>query len=479
MSIKISEAFKENFLHIVAVVTAVGALLFFCEVIGVTLLMPVLLLFVGFHLHFSGKGGYKNLLQLGLLLVFIIFIANMIIDYSTIPHFYIPVAGMAMLTMLLFNSLHFAFLMAFLSSVFVTLMIGGDFNVMIIFLLGGLTGAYSVQGARTRGHLLGSGLLISAVQIICLLLMDPNPETILRQDFMTASIYPFMANGFICAFFVIATSKVFEYLFGVLTNFSLLELSDFNQPHLKRMILEAPGTYQHSLVVGNLAEAAADAIGAHALLARVGSYYHDIGKMSKPEYFTENQLMGGNIHDRIEPSMSKLVILNHVKDGIELARKSKLNPVIMDFIPQHHGTSLVYYFYQRALEDSGGTEQVDEENYRYPGPKPQMKETAITLLADSAEGAVRSLDEPTPNRIEEMVHKVINNKFIDGQLDDCNLTLKEIDRITQTFTRILSAMYHGRVKYPEKKNGNNHRKSAENNASQPAPDPEDNKDHSA
>jgi cyclic-di-AMP phosphodiesterase PgpH len=199
-----------------------------------------------------------------------------------------------------------------------------------------------------------------------------------------------------------------------------------------------------------LAEAAADAIGANSLLVRVGAYYHDIGKMLKPEYFTENQIVPGNKHDQLEPSMSRLVILNHVKEGVELAQKYKLNQKIIDFIPQHHGTSLIHYFYQKAISESE-SENVEEENYRYPGPKPQTKETAIVLLADSVEGATRSLDEHTPQKIEDVVRKIINNKFIDGQLDECNLTLREIDTIASTFMRVLSAMYHSRIKYPEQK----------------------------
>jgi putative nucleotidyltransferase with HDIG domain len=267
----------------------------------------------------------------------------------------------------------------------------------------------------------------------------------------------------------------------VLTNFRLLELSDFNHPLLKRMVLEAPGTYHHSLIVSNLSEAAADAIGANTLLTRVGAYYHDIGKLDKPEYFTENQLAGGNVHDDIEPSMSRLVILNHVKEGVELGKKFKLNQAILDFIPQHHGTALMYYFYQKALEEAEEPDSIKEENYRYPGPKPQTRETAIVMLADSVEGATRALDEHTPTRIADTVRKVINNKFIDGQLDECNLTLKEIELIAATFTRVLSAMYHGRIKYPEHNSKNGHdrnQKPAENTAPLLNPDRPAQKDRS-
>jgi hypothetical protein len=238
---------------------------------------------------------------------------------------------------------------------------------------------------------------------------------------------------------------------------------------MKRMVVEAPGSYHHSLIVSNLAEAAADAIDAQSLLVRVGAYYHDIGKMVKPEYFTENQMVTGNKHDELEPSMSRLVIFNHVKEGIDLAHKSHLNQRIIDFIPEHHGTSLMYYFYQKALSE-GTTEGLEEKDYRYPGPKPQSKETAIVMLADSVEGATRSLDEHTPRRIEDVVRKVINNKFIDGQLDECNLTLREIDTIASTFVRVLSAMYHGRVKYPEKSNAHNPKKSSKEDPNSPKPD---------
>jgi hypothetical protein len=274
----------------------------------------------------------------------------------------------------------------------------------------------------------------------------------------------------ICAFVVIATCKIFETIFGEITNFTLLELSDSSHPLLKRMVIEAPGSYHHSLIVSNLAEAAADAIDAHALLVRVGAYYHDIGKMVHPEYFNENQLVRGNKHDELEPSMSRLVIFNHVKEGIELAHKNNLNQRIIDFIPEHHGTSLMHYFYQKALAE-GQPDGLEEKDYRYPGPKPQSKETAIVLLADSVEGATRAMDDHTPQRIEDVVRKVINNKFIDGQLDECNLTLKEIDTIASTFVRVLGAMYHNRIKYPEDSNGNNSKKSSkeDNNPSDKDP----------
>jgi putative nucleotidyltransferase with HDIG domain len=268
------------------------------------------------------------------------------------------------------------------------------------------------------------------------------------QDFLKTNALPLFVNGIISSFLVIGLLALFEYLFNVLTNISLLELSDFNQPLLKKLILEAPGTYQHSLVAGSISEIAAESIGANALLARVGAYYHDIGKLEKPEYFSENQEINLSKHDKILPSISKLIIVNHVKDGIDLAKKYRLSPLIVEFISQHHGTSLTYYFYCRALEDMEKEGDVKEEGFRYPGPKPQTKEIAIVMLADSIEAATRTLEEPTPARIEEMVRKIINNKFIDGQLDECELTLKDLEKIASSFIRVLSAMYHSRIKYP-------------------------------
>ncbi len=464
MLTRVKEHTRENIANISLSFFVVIALGSFCWAAGYSLMIPFFLLFLGVQMHLSHKASLKLFLRLGLLLALCVFATHVVVRYSDIPFRYIPVAAVSILTMLLFNDLHLAFLMALAGSVLAGLILGSDFGLTATFFIGGLMGAYTVRGARTRGEIMGAGVFVSVAHIICLALLHPDYRAFLAKDFVVQYLYPSIANGLIAAFLVMGTLKVFEYLFGVVTNFSLLELSDFNQPLLKRMILEAPGTYHHSLVVSNLSEAAADSIGANALLTRVGAYYHDIGKLSKSEYFTENQMMGYNKHDDIEPNVSRLVIFNHVKEGMELARKYKLNPAIMDFIPQHHGTSLMHYFYQKALEEAKEDEKVDENDFRYPGPKPQSPETAIVLLADSVEGATRALDEPTPPKIEETVKKIVNNKFIDGQLDECHLTLKEINKVSLTFIRILGAMYHARVKYPEKKNGSGRTRSESKDA---------------
>lgn len=471
---KTNNSYKRVIQNILLVVLYLLVTTAFCKISNYPLIIPILLLFFGLYLSFSGKGNTRLFLNLGLLLTLIVFTAHAVSQYTALPVYYIPVACAAMLTMLLFNDLELSFLMGIVCSIVVTLVLDGDFSMMSIFLLGSVTGAYSVREARRRDQLYSAGLFVGIIHVIALFLWNPDVIVIKNPNFEVFYLWPLASNGLISAFFVLATCWIFEYLFGVLTNLSLLELADFDQPLLKRMILEAPGTYQHSLVVSNMSEAAAASIGANSLLTRVGAYYHDIGKMIKPEYFTENQLMGGNKHDNIEPSMSRLVILNHVKEGLDLAKKHNLNPRIMDFISQHHGTSLMYYFYQKSLEDASNGEKVDEDSFRYPGPKPQSRETAINLLADSVEAATRSIDEPNLNKIEATVRKVINNKFIDGQLDDCNLTLRDIEKISSTFVRILSAMYHTRVKYPERQNGNSDKKPSEKNTT---PKQEDNKDN--
>jgi len=258
-------------------------------------------------------------------------------------------------------------------------------------------------------------------------------------------------NGVAYSIIVLGILPVFELLFNRVTNISLLEMADFNHPLLHKLMLEAPGTYHHSLIVGNLAEAACSAIGANSLLARIGAYYHDVGKLTKPEYFSENQDLAINKHDTLSPTISKLVIMNHIKEGIEIARRYRLSTSIIDFIRAHHGKSLVYYFYRRALERVEDTQDLSEEGFRYPGPKPWTREIAVVLLADSVEAATRSMKNPSPESIREVVHKIINNKFIDGQLDDCDLTLRDLERIAEVFIHILSGIYHTRISYPEQK----------------------------
>jgi putative nucleotidyltransferase with HDIG domain len=243
-----------------------------------------------------------------------------------------------------------------------------------------------------------------------------------------------------------------ERLFGVHTDISLLELGDVQHPLLQELVRRAPGTYNHSINVASIAETATDAIGANGLLVRVGAYFHDIGKMLKPSYFVENQGLDGNRHESLQPAMSTLVIIAHVKDGADLARQHHLPQSILDFIEQHHGTTLVEYFYRREaqrLKDDPDAGDLDESTFRYPGPKPQTREAGVLMLADVVESASRALVDPTPARIESLVHDLAMKRLLDGQFDECGLTLSELKTIEDSLVKSLTAVYHGRVKYPE------------------------------
>jgi len=258
-----------------------------------------------------------------------------------------------------------------------------------------------------------------------------------------------------------------EIAFGFTTDIKLLELSNLDQPILRRLMIEAPGSYHHSVVVGTMVEAAASEIGANSLLAKVCGYYHDIGKIKKPLYFIENQTDGVNKHDKLAPSMSSLILIAHVKDGVEIAKKNKLGQVIIDTIRQSHGTSLISYFFEKAKLLKGGN-SVNIDNYRYPGPKPQTREAGLVMLADAVEAASRTLANPTPSRIQGLVQNLINKIFSDGQLDNCELTLKDLHNIAKNFNKILNGIHHHRIEYPEqplltngkKKNGSFDRQQA-------------------
>jgi len=268
------------------------------------------------------------------------------------------------------------------------------------------------------------------------------------QFLITNCLFAF-AGGILASLFLLAISPIMEAVFNYTTNIQLLELANMNHPLLREMLVRAPGTHHHSQLVGILAESGARAIGANSLLARVGSYYHDIGKMKKPQYFIENQ-KGENPHDHLAPSMSALIIDAHVKDGIEMAKEYKLPHVIANFIPEHQGTKLIGFFYHKALKEAGEEkDKVDERSYRYNGPRPQSREAGVVMLADTIESAVRSMPDKSPQKIRPQVEKLVNAHFVDGQLDECDLTLRDLHVIVDAFVKILIGIYHQRVEYPE------------------------------
>ncbi len=320
-----------------------------------------------------------------------------------------------------------------------------------LVLMATVVGAILVlKQVRSRGKLLSVGFVAAGVALLTALgvgTLEGESWGPLLQNGFTLALWSVIAGSLMTVLLPTA-----EKVFGVQTDLSLIELGDPAHPLLQELIRRAPGTYNHSITVASLAEAAADAIGARGLLVRVGAYFHDIGKMLKPGYFIENQSLGDNRHDSLVPAMSTLVIIAHVKDGADLARQNRLPEPIIDFIQQHHGTTLVEYFYRQASEQKKGQDpdgrDVDESSFRYPGPKPQTKEAGVLMMADAVESACRALKEPTPSRIENIVEQISMKRLLDGQFDECGLTLEELQKIGESLVKSLTAVYHGRVKYP-------------------------------
>ncbi len=417
--------------------------------LAVVLFLVILVLFFKIAHCRENAPGCK-VLYLVFLFVIIVTVSYFVAQQRYSVLFFTPFAAMSMAVALLFNDLIISFMVTVAAAVIIAALNGGSFYLGLLSLVSGLAASLLFHGARRRNTIIRGGVIIGVIQVIAWFMIQDFPLLFDPIAFSHPKSYLYLfVNGVGYAMILIGILPIFEFLFKVATNISLLELADFNHPLLHRLMLEAPGTYHHSLVVGNLSEAACSAIGANALLARIGAYYHDIGKLTKPEYFSENQELNTNKHDNLSPQMSKMLIMNHVKEGLEFAKRSKLNPQIMEFVKRHHGTSLVYYFYRRALENPEDMRAVHEDGFRYPGPKPNSKETAIVLLADSVEAATRSLRTPTPESIKDLVQKIINNKFIDGQLDDCDLTLKDLEKIAHVFMHVLSGIYHTRVTYPD------------------------------
>lgn len=355
-------------------------------------------------------------------------------------------AGPAVVSLLL--GVQVSVLFALGNALLAGLMLGGDFAVVIYALSSGLVGALATQRFRDRTAFSRVGAVVGGANLVVLLVLELYRGMPDLPEATALAAVCAVIGGPLSVGLVSFLMPSLESVFRVTTDIRLLELSNQNLPLLKRLSLEAPGTYQHSLAVGNLAEAGADAVGANALLLRVCAYYHDVGKLVKPEYFVENQ-RGSNPHDTLSPSMSALVIQSHVKEGLEMARAAKLPLPIRQAIATHHGTKLIRYFYSRAKERSDpGMGEVRESDYRYPGPKPHTKELGVLLLADAVEAAARTLETPTPGRIQSMINKIFADALEDGQLDDCDLTFSELDKIASAFLWVLTNMYHHRIDYP-------------------------------
>lgn len=380
-----------------------------------------------------------------------------------------PLAAVAMLIAILFDT-KLALFLTMIFAIFAGITADNQLQYGVTAFVSSVVGVYSVSRLSQRSDLAKASLYI----------MLANAATILGMGLLLNYSLPMFSvaipmgvfNGVLASVLTIGSLPFLETVFAITTSISLLELSNPNQPLMKRLLMEAPGTYHHSILVGNLAEAAADAVRADSLLARVGSYYHDIGKLKRPYFFIENQLTSENPHDKLAPTLSNLIILAHTKDGMELAKEHRLPQVIKDIIVQHHGTSLISFFYNKAVNQAktGRDDPVHEDDFRYEGPKPQTKEAAIVMLADTVEAAVRSVQKSTPGRVEGTVRKVIKEKLDDGQLEESDLTFRELNIIAQSFVRVLSGFFHSRIEYPEnvlkeierrKKDGNLNKQSAE------------------
>ena len=367
----------------------------------------------------------------------------------TLSPFIIPVSTLAIVVTVFFN-VRVGFWSVVVMSLLTGALRGSEFSITFVSLFTSSIAVLSVSRVRNRNWIIRSGLLIAAAFLISVTIIDfvgYSDFSDIARDWGFGVLNGFLAPGL--AYIVII---VFESVFDKTTDMTLLELSDFNHPLLRRLSLEAPGTYHHSYLIGMLAESATEALGGNALLARVGSYYHDIGKLEKPEYFVENQAKGRNPQEKLAPRMSSLILSNHVRRGLEMAREYGLPKEIEAFIVQHHGTSLMNFFYQKELEQKE-VQDVSESEFRYPGPRPQSVETAIVMLADSVEAASRTLKDPKPNRIKNLVEQIIDERFESGELDEAPLTLKDLSKISAAFQKILNGIFHGRVEYPNRNIG--------------------------
>ncbi|MBN2602254.1 MAG: HDIG domain-containing protein, partial [Candidatus Marinimicrobia bacterium] len=393
----------------------------------------------------------KMVILLGIIFIIEAGFTTVFVQKFSISEFAIPITIAAMTLTILFDSK-----IAFVGAATITLIVGAQLRGSLDFIIASIFvnsfAIYSVRKLRKRSQVFQAIIYILlgyAISIGVTEMLKYSSVTEMTDNLIYASL-----NAFLSPFFAYGLISLLEMIFGITTDLTLLELADFNHPLLKALSKEATGTFTHCVTVGNLAEAAADSIGANALLARVGAYYHDIGKITKPEYFIENQAYDSNKHDNLAPNLSALIIINHIKEGLRLAKEYKLPKAIMDFIPTHHGTTRVEYFYNKAKEKSGGESAINENDFRYPGPKPQSRETGILMICETIEAASRSLEKPTLGNIEKIIDSIIDNRLQQGQLDECPLTFSDLKKIkgdikTNTgILPILKGIHHLRVEYP-------------------------------
>jgi len=408
------------------------------------------ILFFVFFLFFFRRQVYlssANLLLFAILFGSQVILLNAIISINTLSIYLVPLTIASMLTTILFDE-EVGLMMTISLGLLIGVLSGYRLDIGFVTIIAGTISTFSVRRVRHRHEFYRPIIYLcityaGSVYILESLKLTASSDVIRHVGFAAL-------NGFVSPILTIGILPLFESGFGITTDVTLLELSDLNRPLLKRMAIEAPGTYQHSIMIGTLAEDAAEAIGANSLLARVGSYYHDIGKMLKPEYFVENQTGAVNKHEKLAPTMSAMILEAHIKEGVDLAKEHNLPKSIINFITGHHGTGTMSFFYEKARREQG--EEVDIRDFQYPGPNPRSREVAIVMLADSVEAASRTLDDPKPARIRNLVHRLFMDKLESGLLESSELTLRDINKIEDSFVRVLTAFHHRRIKYPEKIN---------------------------
>lgn len=433
-----------------------GILSFF----GSTILIFILLVFFYRDLQ-RYKPSYlkreKMLVLLGCLIIFNIIISRVFdylftvfskgleIEYSLIHHFGIPLATGSVIVVMIFD-FHTAITFSLILSLMIGIWIKNSLFPLYVFITC-LVGAFSLIRVKKRSDIINAGTYIALLTIVVSMSI-----LFITEEFSLSTAYFSVIFSFINGFFVSSICFLFlpliEKFFNITTPLSLIELLDIEHPLMKQLSVSAPGTYHHSMIVGTLAESAAEVVGVNPLLAKVASYYHDIGKIRMPDYFVENQTGSISKHDKLNPHLSSMIIISHVKDGVELANQYNLPETIKDVIQQHHGSTLVTYFYQKALKESEIPPA--EQDYRYPGPKPQTRLAGLIMLADAVEASARTLEDPTPSRISNLIDKIIKNIFLDGQLDECEITLKDLSKIKEKFEYILTGIFHKRIPYPER-----------------------------
>ena len=359
----------------------------------------------------------------------------------------VPIPAAAMITCI-FLGFDIAVFFTIVLSILSSLSFGNSFPVFVFFFLSSITAAYWIKERDERRHFIVAGFKLAVFNAFLAIALGFYIQTQLDPILLAKQVILAFCGGLFAAILTVGFTPLIEVLFNYTTAAKLLEFSNLDKPLIKKLMIEAPGTYNHSVIVATLAEAAAAAIAADSLKAKVMAYYHDVGKLDKTMYFIENQADGKNRHDKLSPSMSALILIQHVKKGVEMAKKYRLGNEIIEGIIQHHGTSLIKYFYNKSL--NSGNENVNEEDFRYPGPKPQTREAGIVMLADVVEAAVRALERPTPARIQGRVKELINDIFADGQLEECEMTLKDLHQIAKSFNNILTSIYHSRIEYTDK-----------------------------